>query len=631
MSCSLMRLSALTAAWLLALSSVQAETAPAIARMPAAGVQSTIRSSGFIVTYREGSTEAVDTRFALQGIQAAVSRAGLDRATPDAASMPVGVIHQRRLAVGGEVIRTTRRLATAEASELMKQIAADPAVVSVEPNLVMHAVRDIKAPAALQPRAFTPGDEHYATYQWHYFHPVGGAHVDHAWDLADGSDVTVAVLDTGITRHPDLDLSLAQDGYDFIDDAFISGRDDDGRVPGGWDTGDWTTTEPWLSGCTDASRPPGDSSWHGTHVSGTVAERTDNRIGMAGIAYKAKVLPVRVLGHCGGVTSDIADAIVWASGGHVDGVPDNRYPAQVINMSLGGPGGCGADSAMARAIADARSRGVTVVVSAGNSSSDVSNFSPANCPGVVAVASNGVTGKRAFYSNYGSGITLSAPGGGIYANDASSGELVNEGFVWQAINAGDTVPGDMIYGGMAGTSQASPHVAGTVAMMIEAAKEAGLPAPTPDEIQALLVSSSRPFPVAPDRPIGAGILDAAAAVNAVLGNDGGEPAIPLAHGTPLSEQVIPAGGSRLYAIEVPEGARHLNIRTMSGGAYGDAVLYVKAGQAPGIDGSGAESVSDKPGNNESVLIAHPKAGTYYLRVRARMDLSDLTVFATYTP
>ena len=197
-------------------------------------------------------------------------------------------------------------------------------------------------------------------------------------------------------------------------------------MPGGWDLGDWTTDPIYTdasTGCKDPSQA-GDSSWHGTHVSGTIAELTNNSVGMAGVANKARVLPVRVLGHCGGYTSDIADAVTWASGGHVDGIPDNTNPVQVISMSLGGGGACSASDVTGQAISGAISRGVSVVVAAGNSNANVANYTPASCPGVIAVAVSGITGKRAFYSNYGSGVTLSAPGGGVYANDASSGTQV---------------------------------------------------------------------------------------------------------------------------------------------------------------------------------------------------------------
>ncbi len=300
----------------------------------------------FIVTYRDGSNEKGNRDAALQNLRAAMSRAGLDRPmhpTSGVTIAPLSVTYQRKLAVGADLVRTSRKLDQAESSALLQQIAADPAVAHVEPDLLMHAVRDIRATADAMPRAFTPDDELYARYQWHFSNPTGGANVNNAWDLADGTGITVAVLDTGITQHPDMDLSLADAGYDFIVDSFVSGRDTDGRVAGGWDTGDWTTGDVYAE-CRNPGDPGEDSSWHGTHVSGTIAELTNNGIGMAGIAHKAKVLPVRVLGHCGGYTSDIADGIVWASGGHVDGVPDNANPAQVINMSLGGVGSCSAEA-----------------------------------------------------------------------------------------------------------------------------------------------------------------------------------------------------------------------------------------------------------------------------------------------
>ncbi|HUA80577.1 MAG TPA: S8 family serine peptidase, partial [Dyella sp.] len=399
----------------------------------------------------------------------------------------------------------------------------------------------------------------------------------------------------------------------------------------------------YLQECYGSNNPADGepSSWHGTVVSGEIAELTDNGVGMAGIAYNAKVLPVRVLGHCGGYDSDISDAIEWASGGHVAGVPDLAQPAQVINMSLGGQGKCTTSTPEYAAIQHAIGRGTTVVVAAGNSSADVSNFTPASCPGVVAVASNGITGKRAFYSNYGAGITLSAPGGGIYANDASSGQPVNNGFIWQAINDGETTPdyptapSDYTYGGMAGTSQAAPHVAGTVAMMIGAVKAAGLTAPTPAQISGMLVKSARAFPVAEDHPIGAGIVDAYAAVNLAIGNDNGggddnQQAIALTKGTLLSGQ-NPATGGTLYSIAVPACATMLNIRTLGGS--GSVALYVKAGSAPAADGSHADFTSAKPGTSQAVVVATPQATTYYIEVVAPQggSYANISVLADYNP
>lgn len=629
------RLGALAAALALALPTVQAtDSSPqATPKINLSNTEANASYDRFIVTYRDGSSERGNRAAVLQNIGAAIGRAGLGRvAAQGRSSQPLGVSYQRKLGIGAELVRTSRKLSQADASALMAQIAADPAVAYVEVDAMMHAVRDIAAPALLAPAALfdgAPNDQYYAKYQWHFSNPTGGADVQKAWAKADGTGVIVAVLDTGITQHPDLDLSLADAGYDFIGDAFVSGRDTDGRVPGGWDLGDWTTTEPWLSECTDASNPPENSSWHGTHVSGTVAELTNNSIGMAGIAHNARVLPVRVLGHCGGYTSDIADAIVWASGGHVDGVPDNQNKAQVINMSLGGSGTCTASTVTGKAIADAIGRGTTVVVAAGNSNKDAGSYSPASCPGAIAVASNGITGKRAFYSNYGSVVALSAPGGGIYVNDAGSGQQANpDGFVWSAINAGTTVPAAAGYGGMAGTSQASPHVAGTVALMLGAQQAAGKPLATPAQIRSMLATSARPFPVAVDKPVGSGIADAAAAVDLALGiAPPAETAVPLGNGQVLGGQSGGTGSSALYALQVPAGARSLNLRTYGGS--GDVTMYVKAGSAPANDGSNADFKSARPGNTEVATIATPKATTYYIRVVGVAAYKDLSVLGLY--
>lgn len=652
-----LRISAIAAALVLAVPAIHAADTRALPTATVVNVtQANETHDRFIVTYRNDSTERNNSNAALQNVKAAISRAGLDNAgnaSNGATVAPLTASHQRKLAVGSDLIRTSRKLSQNEANKLMLQIASDPAVAHVQPDFRMQAVKDFRAPATLQaqvsttrqsntnanglqPQAFTPDDPMYANNQWHFFNPAGGANINNAWDLADGADITVAVIDTGITEHPDLDTSLADAGYDFISDAFTSGRETDDRAPGGWDTGDWTNTAPWndpMMGCVAAGDTGEPSSWHGTHVSGTVAELTDNGEGMAGVAYKAKVLPVRALGHCGGFNSDISDAIVWASGGHVDGVPDNTHPAQVINMSLGGAGACSPEGPEARAIADAISRGTTVVVSAGNSAADVANFTPASCPGVIAVASNGITGKRAFYSNYGQGITLSAPGGGIYADDGSSGDVVHDGFVFSAMNDGATVPGEPTYLGNAGTSMASPHVAGIVALVMGATKQAGLPTPSPVAIKDILTRSARAFPVAVDRPIGAGIVDAEAAVKLALNDDdggGNDNATPLTKGVLLSGQ-NPSANGNLYSIVVPAGATTLNIRTLGGS--GNVTLYVKAGSAPSADGSNADFTSSKPGTSQAVVIQQPQTATYYVRVSPQPgnNFRNISVLADYKP
>ncbi|MDO1530586.1 S8 family serine peptidase [Fulvimonas sp. R45] len=635
----------LPAALLLALSTAAVAATPATpatGRANLSALRSYDQYDRFIVTYRPGSSERGHPAAVLQHLGVAAARAFAG--TPGvvaARQVPPGISYLRHLGNGAELVRTSRKLGAGDAATLMRQIAADPAVAHVEPDLLLHAVRDTRAPArtkAAPMDAATPDDPYYGEYQWDFFNAVSGVHLPETrtdFPGADGHGITVAVIDTGITAHEDLDTSLAADGYDFISDKMISGRASDGRVAGGWDTGDWTDQEPWQSACTDAAHPPEQSTWHGTNVAGVIGELTDNGLGMAGMAPAVHVLPVRALGHCGGYTSDIADAIEWASGGHVAGVPDNTHPAQVINLSLGGPGSCSGDDVTAKAIADAIGRGTTVVVAAGNDGADSANYTPASCPGVVTVAATGITGKRAFYSNYGATVTLGAPGGGIYQNDASSGQqAIPDGFIWAALNAGTTTPvavqdGGSVYAGMAGTSQATPHVSATVAMMLSAAGDA-TPAsrPTPAQIKALLASSARPFPVTPDRPIGAGMLDAHAAVAAALGVALPPTYTTLARGQLLSGQQGAAGQSIVYALDVPAGAANLSVRSLGG--TGDVTLYVKAGDVPALDGSDADYTSARAGNAEAVLVPRPQAATYYIRLVAVKDFAGLSILGNYT-
>ncbi|UGB37900.1 S8 family peptidase [Frateuria soli] len=598
----------------------------------------------FIVTWRAGTAERANPSLMRQSMGAAIARAGLMRARlgpQGTLQAPVQASYGRRLAVGADVLRTSRKLDRDEAAALMTQIASDPAVLHVAPDVLRHPVRDIAAPASLRPDAFRPTDSQFPQYQWDLKAPsghatafgdrnYGGAHVNAAWDLADGKGIVIAVLDTGITTHVDVNTRLAGAGYDFITDALLSGRKTDGRIPGGWDPGDWTTTQPWKSMCTDAFYPPQPSSWHGTHVASTVgAERTDNGIGLAGIAYRARVLPIRVLGHCGGYDSDISDAIVWAAGGHVAGVPDNTHPAQVINLSLGGYGQCTADDPMGQAIAFANKRGAVVVVAAGNDSDNAKNFSPASCPGTITVAATGITSRRAYYSNYGRTIDLAAPGGGIYKGDRSSGEQVTDGFVWQAINSGTTKPvaDDTSYAGYAGTSQATPHVSGTVALMQGARLARGLKPLSPAAVLDILRRTAVTPRVVPDHRIGAGILDAHAAVSmAIAGGGSTSQATLLGNGVALSNLSGAKGSRTVYRIDVPEGAGKLSLRTSDGS--GDITLYVNPGVPATADDYHCRSAH--AGTGESVVLDHPAAGRWFVTLVGRTDYSGVNLVGKYT-
>ena len=171
---------------------------------------------------------------------------------------------------------------------------------------------------------------------------------------------------------------------------------------------DWITAAESSSGYF-AGCQVHNSSWHGTHTAGTIGAASNNGVGVAGVNWNSKILPVRVLGKCGGYTSDIADGMRWAAGLSVSGVPANANPAKVLNLSLGGYGAC--DATYQNAVNAIVAAGTTIVVSAGNSNADAVNYRPGNCTGVITVAATNRDGGRAYYSNYGSTVEISAPGG----------------------------------------------------------------------------------------------------------------------------------------------------------------------------------------------------------------------------
>ena len=341
-----------------------------------------------------------------------------------------------------------------------------------------------------------------------------------AWDSATGAGVVVAVIDTGYLPHADLVANLLP-GYDFISIA-AAGNDGDGRDASALDTGDSVVANECATGSSARA-----SSWHGTHVAGTVAAAANNGLGVAGVAFKAKVLPVRVLGKCGGYSSDIADGLVWAAGGTVVGVPANPTPARVLNLSLGGSGSC--STTFQRAITTARSLGAVVVVAAGNSAGDANASMPANCQGVTTVSAVNRSGGKAYYANAGSNVDVAAPGGDM-RGAASNGIL-------STLNNGSTGPGADSYAYYQGTSMATPHVAGVAALMI-----GRNPALTVEQVEALLRSSVRPFPAACSG-CGTGLLDAGLAVAAAA-------AAPVVSVTLLGEVEPNDTGSTAQVVSV---------------------------------------------------------------------------------
>ncbi|GAC1621682.1 MAG: hypothetical protein NVS9B10_04800 [Nevskia sp.] len=388
----------------------------------------------------------------------------------------------RTIATGAEVIRVGRDLNDAEMASLFADFKADPRVEYVEEDRIMHAL-------------FTPNDTQYSQ-QWDMYEAAAGINGPAAWDTNTGTGAVIASIDTGVRYHADLAANLVG-GYDFITNP--ANNDGDGRDSDPSDPGDYN-----AAGQCGVGSATSNSSWHGTHVAGTAGAVGNNALGVTGVAYTAKVVPVRVLGRCGGTTSDIADAIIWASGGTVSGVPANANPAKVLSLSLGGSGPC--DSTTQAAINSARSRNATVVVAAGNSNADAANFNPASCTGIITGASVGRTGGKAYYSNYGAAVAVAAPGG-----DQSTGTANG---ILSTFNTGTTTPGSDSYGYYQGTSQATPHVAGVAGLLYSAR-----PLSTTDQVISAIKSSARAFPATCSQ-CGSGIVNAAAALAAITGGGG---------------------------------------------------------------------------------------------------------------
>ena len=333
-----------------------------------------------------------------------------------------------------------------------------------------------------------------AVGQWYLRAPGGeiqsAIDAETAWNHTIGSSsVAVAVIDTGVRfDHPDL-LRAAVGGkllpgYDMVSDADVA-NDGDGRDADPSDPGDWLTRDEIqevggpFEDCSGAAE---DSSWHGTQISGLIGALTNNGRGMAGVGWNVRVLPVRVLGKCGGFDSDIIAGMRWAAGLSVAGVPVNPNPARVLNLSLGGEGACNA--AYRDVVAELNALGAVVVASAGNSTGHAVN-TPANCVGVIAVAGLRHAGTKVGFSDLGPEVALSAPAGNCV--DVGFGDPCRYPILTTS-NAGTTMPlahalGGSIYtdsfNASVGTSFSAPLVAGTVALMLSAQ-----PALTPSEVRA---------------------------------------------------------------------------------------------------------------------------------------------------
>ena len=455
-----------------------------------------------------------------------------------------------------------------------------------------------------------PNDPLYER-QWHY----EAINLPAAWDRTTGyADVTVAVVDSGIaTGHPDLASKLSP-GYDFVSNEQTAG-DGDGR---------------------DADPTDPGGSFHGSHVAGTVAAASNNGVGVAGVSWGARILPVRVLGDGNGTLADAVDGILWSVGERIPGVPLNPDPADVLNLSLGGEFLCSKVQFLQDAFDLANAVGVTVVVAAGNNDKNANGFTPASCGGVITVGATTLEGERAYYSNYGGRIDVMAPGGDINGDADGNGEPDG---VYSTVQ---NDAGEPNYAYFEGTSMASPHVAGVVALL-----KSIRPALSGSEARDLLQRTARP--ITDDScsvGCGGGLIDAEAALAALQAP--AQPdfalalspaAVSLAAGTDATVQVVlsrsgfggevsfsvaglPAGLSASFTPSATtDSSARLTLRAEAELEAGEYTLAVQ-GAGGGVSRTVSLSVvveSDEPPESDLSI-----AGTYVFACPASASVCNVT-------
>lgn len=473
------------------------------------------------------------------------------------------------------VMRLPEAMPLSRAQAVLDRLRSDPNVEWAEPDLPVRRLQ-----------TQVPVDQGFASLQWNLFGPTqifqsavstggtkdftatGGANLPTAWARSVGSAaITVAVIDTGIVlSHRDLRREPngppLLPGYDFVSSGILGiagpfvANDGDGRDADPSDPGDWVSAADKQA--YSACRLPGEltpyesdsSSWHGTHMAGIIAAQWGNDMSTAtgqlragtrtaGIAPGVRILPVRALGKCGGVETDVIDGMRWAAGISVPEVPDNRNPAKVINLSLGGSSSpC--SGAYQTAVNDIIARGVVIVAASGNEGA-LGVLRPANCQNVIGVTAHVINGDNADYSNVGPEVAISAPGGGLPSELLQTNPPLassdNAFFIWSTGMFGSTTPtstvsltdnrsGDSLLG-LTGTSPATPHVAAAAALLLSIR-----PTLSVADVRSYITSNARPHPAGGycltaqgmDR-CGAGLLDVGRALAAL---EPTAPAVPPA-------------------------------------------------------------------------------------------------------
>ncbi|HEY0942905.1 MAG TPA: S8 family peptidase [Steroidobacter sp.] len=510
----------------------------------------------------------------------------------------LGIQHKRRSgSPNTDVFKLERRMSGGELQAVLDRLNADPDVE--------YAVADRRRQIQQIPT------DALAMDQWYFLSVQPAAtRTDQAWDLTTGSASTVvAVLDTGVRyNHPDLTSKLLP-GYDFITDPLIA-NDADGPDADASDPGDWIDSADRSSEVfRNCDTSP--SSWHGTRVASLIGAAANDGNDLVGAGWATRILPVRVLGKCGGFDSDIIDGMRWAAGLPVDGAPANPTPAKIINMSLGGDGACSA--AYQSTVNEIIAQGSLIVASVGNDGIPVGT--PANCNGVLGVSGIRHVGTKVGYSNLGTGADIAAPAGNcVNAGPPFSTDSPCVFAISVAIDSGTTAPQASTYSDPVnrpnyGTSFSAPLVAGAAALM-----HSVNPRLTPSQFTALLQETAAPFPTSSTTTTnicrvpttfvqgqecicttvtcGAGMLDTFAAVSAAMKPFG----IVQASGTIEPNTAVDISGSTSFGAYDTTAAASRPITS-----YQWSVVNVTGATPSIVDAAAASTTLQVSGNSRFTL------------------------------
>jgi serine protease len=526
-----------------------------------------------------------------------------------------------RISSGLHVMRVLPAVSGEPIAATIARLRADAAVEYAEPDQRRYAQA-------------VPNDSLYID-QWYLQNAAttpSAVDAETAWNVTTGSTgVVIADIDTGVRfEHPDLLRAGAGDdgrllpGYDFISDPLV-GNDGQGRNADASDPGDWITTAdtntPEFSGCMVE-----DSSWHGTRVVGILGAITNNVTGVAGLTWSSWILPVRALGKCGGNDSDIESAMLWAAGIHVDGAPDNPYPAKIENLSLGAAGSC--TQSYQEVISQITALGVLIVVSAGNEGGPVDT--PANCPGVAGIAGLRHAGTKVGYSNVGPEIALSAPAGNCVNITVGSPCLYTLDTTY---NLGTTGPAANSYTDQTntnlGTSFSAPIVSAIAGLML--AVNGNLTSP---QLIARLQEAAQPFPQtsldattpppACHVPTGPNDVQSAECICTLDGQTCGA-------GMANAAAAVTAALRPIAAVALPAGITAGGNVTLRGAGSAAACHHTISSYAWSIVNGGSTPPGISGANTSSATVIAPASGSFLVRLTVTddaggQDTADVAVY-----